>query len=561
MRIMRLTSTIAAGLVILIISNRIVFAQSTKLVNPILAGFYPDPSVVKVGSDYYLINSTFSYFPGLPVFHSKDLKNWKQIGNIISRPSQMNFIGHRMTRGLFAPAIDYHDSTYYVTCTLIDRGGNFVVTAKDPAGPWSDPTWLPEVKGIDPSLFFDDDKAYIVYNSDAPENKPMYSGHRTIRMYEFDAVNLKVMGKEKILVNGGADISKKPVWIEAPHFIKRDNWYFLYAAEGGTSVNHSEVVLRSQSPWGPFIPYENNPILTQRDLPADRKHPITSAGHAQFVEGPDGTTYAIFLAVRPYRDNYYNTGRETFIAPVEWNNGWPIINPASKEIKYSYKVNYKEIKQKSALPQSGNFQYTLTFEKRLDPSLMFMRTSDSSSFKVSKEDGLTLNLKPETCMELGNPSFIGKRQQHIYGSAETEMNFMAMSDNEKAGIIIFQDEGHFYYLCKSTAKGKPVIQLFKSNPESKTMDLLVEFLAATDSEKVLLRIDFEGEYYNFYCALKPNDWIPIKEKIDAKFLSTEVAGGFIGCVFGLYATSSGKETTNSASFKYLRYSGNDPMYK
>jgi alpha-N-arabinofuranosidase len=192
---------------------------------------------------------------------------------------------------------------------------------------------------------------------------------------------------------------------------------------------------------------------------------------------------------------------------------------------------------------------------------MFMRTSDSSSFKVSKEDGLTLNLKPETCMELGNPSFIGKRQQHIYGSAETEMNFMAMSDNEKAGIIIFQDEGHFYYLCKSTAKGKPVIQLFKSNPESKTMDLLVEFLAATDSEKVLLRIDFEGEYYNFYCALKPNDWIPIKEKIDAKFLSTEVAGGFIGCVFGLYATSSGKETTNSASFKYLRYSGNDPMYK
>src|SRR5918994_3973601 len=134
-------------------------AQSTTLTNPILTGFYPDPSVVKVGTDYYLVNSTFAYFPGLPVFHSKDLKNWKQVGNVISRPLQMNFMGHRMTRGLFAPAISYHDSTYYVTCTLIDRGGNFVVTAKDPAGPWSDPTWLPEVKGIDPSLFFDNGKA------------------------------------------------------------------------------------------------------------------------------------------------------------------------------------------------------------------------------------------------------------------------------------------------------------------------------------------------------------------------------------------------------------------
>src|SRR6478609_9043474 len=127
-----------------LISIHSILAQSTTLTNPILTGFYPDPSVLRVGTDYYLINSTFAYFPGLPVFHSKDLKNWKQIGNVISRPSQMNFMGHRMTRGLFAPAIDYHDGTYYVTCTLIDRGGNFVVTAKDPAGPWSNPVFLPE---------------------------------------------------------------------------------------------------------------------------------------------------------------------------------------------------------------------------------------------------------------------------------------------------------------------------------------------------------------------------------------------------------------------------------
>src|SRR6478672_11880380 len=181
----------------------IAMAQSITLVNPILSGFYPDPSVVKVGTDYYLVNSTFSYFPGLPVFHSKDLKNWEQIGSVINRTSQMNFIGQRMTRGLFAPGIAYNNGVYYVTCTNIDHKGNFVVTSSNTAGPWSDPTWLPQVKGIDPSLFFDDNKAYIVYNSDAPDNKPLYSGHRTIRMYEFDPVKLTVVGEEKILVNGG----------------------------------------------------------------------------------------------------------------------------------------------------------------------------------------------------------------------------------------------------------------------------------------------------------------------------------------------------------------------
>ena len=544
---------------ICLLSAKNVLAQSITLVNPILAGFYPDPSVVKVGTDYYLINSTFAYFPGLPVFHSKDLKNWNQVGNVISRPSQMNFMGHRMTRGLFAPSISYNNGLYYVVCTLIDTGGNFVVTAKDPAGPWSDPTYIPEVRGIDPSIYFDNGKTYIVYNSDPPENKSLYSGHRTIRMYEFDPVKLKVVGEEKILVNGGVDISKKPVWIEAPHFLKRDDWYYLYAAEGGTSVNHSEVVLRSKDIWGPFVPYEHNPILTQRHLPADRKDPITSTGHAQFVEGPDGKTYAVFLAVRPYRDNFYNTGRETFVAPVEWKDGWPVVDPDYQEVQYSYKANYKEVNVKDARPQSGNFQYTLTFEKQLDPALLFLRTVDSSSFSLSKAKGLTMNLKPETIMELGNPSFIGKRQQHLYCTAETSLAFTAKSEKEKAGLVIFQDEKHFYYLCTSVDQGKAVVQLYKSTDDSKTMELMTQ--AATTTDKVLLRITAEGEQYSFSYSDKPNNWILLKDKVDGTFLSTQVANSFIGCVFGMYATSSGETTSNKASFSYLKYVGNDPMLK
>jgi xylan 1,4-beta-xylosidase len=552
--------SIAAFVCILLyfISGPLIFAQSTTIVNPILTGFYPDPSVLKVDDNYYLINSTFAYFPGLPIFHSKDLKNWKQIGNVISRPSQMNFMGHRMTRGLFAPAISYDKGTYYVVCTLIDRGGNFVVTAKDPAGPWSDPTFIPEVQGIDPSIYFDDTKAYIIYNSDAPENKPLYPGHRTIRMYEFDPLKLKVVGEEKTLVNGGVDISKKPVWIEAPHFLKANGWYYLYAAEGGTSVNHSEVVFRSKSIGGPFVPYEKNPILTQRDLPADRKDPITSAGHAQFVEGPDGKTYVIFLAVRPYKDNYYNTGRETFLAPVEWKDEWPIANPDNKEIQYTYKTNFKEVKQKNALPQSGNFSHLLTFKKELDLSLLFLRTVDSSSFSLTKNDGLKMKLKPETIMELGNPSFIGKRQQHLYCTAETSLVFSAATEKEKAGLVIFQDENHFYYLCKSTDQGKPVVQLFKSNDQ--TMELIAQTALEAPPKKLLLRIKAAGPNYSFEFATKPNNWILLKDKVDGKFLSTQVAGGFIGCIFGMYATSSGSATSNHAVFNYLKYTGNDPMF-
>jgi len=535
-------------------------AQTTTFTNPILKGFYPDPSIVRVGADYYLINSTFSYFPGIPVMHSKDLKNWKQIGNVIDRPSQLDFMGERMTRGLFAPAISYYKGVFYVTCTDIDHDGNFVVTATNPAGPWSDPVKIPQVRGIDPSLYFDSatDKSYIIYNSDAPDNKPLYSGHRTIRMYEFDYKNLKVTGDEKILVNGGVDISTKPVWIEGPHIIQKFGWYYLYAAEGGTSVNHSQVVLRSKDVWGPYVPYEKNPILTQRDLPEVRPDPITSAGHADLVEGPNGQWYAVFLAVRPYEGDYYNTGRETFLAPVIWKDEWPIINPNDKLIPYTFTENIKEFKQKGALPQSGNFDYTLTFDKKLDPSLLFLRTKDETSFSLSKQKGLTLKLKPETIMEKGNPSFIGKRQQHLYSTSDVSLTFDPKSENEKAGLVIFQDEKHFYYLCKSKVGTQHMIQLYKSK-EDQTMELLAQ--SPNTFKSIKLRIQSEGDKYSFFYATKGNKFVTLKSDVDGKFLSTKTAGGFIGCIYGMYATSSGKPSENTASFKFLRYAGNDPVYK
>ncbi|MBK9934100.1 MAG: glycoside hydrolase family 43 protein [Cytophagaceae bacterium] len=548
------------NLILIVLLAKIATAQVT-LTNPILTGFYPDPSIVKVGADYYSVHSTFSYFPGLPIMHSRDLKNWKQVGNVIDRPSQMEFMGERMTRGLFAPAIAYYKGTYYVTCTDIDHEGNFVVTSKNPGGPYINPVKIPEVKGIDPSIYFDEatDKAYIVYNSDAPDRKPLYSGHRTIRIYEFDYKNLKVVGEEHQLVNGGVDLSKKPVWIEGPHIMKRNDWYILYAAEGGTSVNHSQVALRSKDIWGPYVPFEGNPVLTQRGLPEDRQNPITSAGHAQFIEGPDGNWYSIFLAVRPYEGDFYNTGREMFIAPLTWVNDWPMIEHGEKEIAYKYKTNIKEVKQKGSIPQSGNFSYTMTFDKGLNLSMLFLRTVDSSSFKTSAS-GLTLNLKPETISELTNPSFIGKRQQHLNSTAETLVSFAPKNANEKAGLVIFQDERHYYFIAKAkNGDGKDMVQLIKS--KDKTTELVTEVALTIPSSKVNFKIKSEGALYSFWYSTDGKKWNLLKDKVDGKFLSTKVANSFIGCTYGMYATSTGEKSDNTATFKFLKYSGNDPVLK
>jgi alpha-N-arabinofuranosidase len=194
-------------------------ARRGEYYNPILAGFYSDPSIVGVNGDYYLVTSTFSYFPGIPVFHSRDLVSWTQIGNVLTRPAQLELDTIGISRGVFAPAISYHDGLFYVINTLVDAGGNFFVTARNPAGPWSDPFWL-RFDGIDPSFFFDDDgKAYVV-NNGAPVGRPLYNGHRAIWIQQFDVAAQQLVGPRSVIVNGGVDITKQPIWIEGPHLFK-----------------------------------------------------------------------------------------------------------------------------------------------------------------------------------------------------------------------------------------------------------------------------------------------------------------------------------------------------
>ena len=545
--------------------------EKQKFLNPILAGFYPDPAICRVGEDYYLILSSFSYYPGVPIFHSKDLVKWNQIGNILNRTEQLNLDKHRVTRGIFAPTLSYHNGIYYMVTTLIDTGGNFVVTATNPAGPWSNPVWLRDVHGIDPSLFFDDDgKAYIIYNSDAPDNKPLYSGHRTIRLQEFDYKNLKTTSPPTILVNGGVDLSKKPVWIEGPHIYKKDGYYYLMAAEGGTSVNHSEVILRSRKVNADYAPNPGNPILTQRHLPSNRKNPISATGHADLVQTQNGEWWAVFLATRPYdTEDHYNIGRETFLAPVTWKDGWPIINPDFKEVQYSYPQPNLPARPTPKLPLNGNFTYKEEFkDSKLPLYWMMLRTPRSDWYSLSKPAGsLTLEVRPETISGTANPSFIARRQQHINGSASAKMDFKPATADEFAGIVALQDETHYYALGKTIANGKAVVQLRKSenatvagSPE--TTVLAEAPLKKKDMKKPLyLKVGFNAGKYAFYYGSKDRDWKLLQNNVDGTFLSTRTAGSFVGVTLGMYASSQGKPSNGKAIFDWFAYQGNDSVYE
>jgi alpha-N-arabinofuranosidase len=507
--------------------------------NPILAGFYPDPSVTRAGDKFYLVNSSFAYFPGIPVFESRDLVHWTQVGHVIDRASELSFDGLGISRGVFAATIQYHDGTYYVLNTAVDSGGNFIVTAKSPQGPWSDPIWLPQIDGIDPSLFIDDDgEAYIV-NNGPPEDVPQYPGHRAIWIQQFNLEKMKLFGPRRVLVNGGVDFSKKPVWIEGPHVFKHDGFYYLSCAEGGTEVNHSQVILRAHSPWGPFTPYEHNPILTQRDLPADRANPVTNTGHADLVEAPDGSWWAVFLGSRPYEGKYYNTGRETFLLPVTWKDGWPTILEQGAAVPYVAK-GPAFMQSGDQAPLSGNFKWRDEFDAPVvNPLWLQVRVPKHAWFDfTSKKSALTIHPLDMPLDGLGNPSYLGRRQQHQSFEATTQLT-LPKRGTVDAGIAVFQSEKYWYF-CGARRKDKRTIELFLEKKAGDKVQVIAQQTVPW-SATIKLRVSADQRWYSFFFDAGEG-WKPLDEKDDGSILSTQVAGGFVGTTLGPYARVPAKET-------------------
>ena len=515
--------------------------SANEYLNPVLSGFYPDPSMVRVGDDYYLVTSSFAYFPGVPIFRSRDLVHWTQIGHVLNRPSQLNLDSAGVSRGIFAPVIRYHAGTYYMITTLVDRGGNFFVTATNPAGPWSDPVWLREVDGIDPSFFFDDTGKAYVLNNGPPVGPPLYNGHRAIWIQEFDVAQKKMVGPRSVLVNGGVDLSKKPIWIEAPHIFKRDGSYYLICAEGGTADQHSEVVFKSSSPLGPFVPHGRNPILTQRHLDKTRPFPVTSTGHADFVETPNGEWWAVFLGTRPYADDMYNIGRETFLLPVRWVDGWPVILSGTEQVPYI--ARRPGLPGDSApLPTSGNFVIRDEFDHtELAPYWQLLRTPHDRWYDLSGTPGwLTIRPRSASLAGRAQPSFIARRQQHLIASASTAMRYEPANPGDKAGLVALQNERFHYFVGLVKQKDGRVtvdVEQHRVIGGRDTTVVLASTQWTSGRDPMLLRIDARGDRYDFYYATRPGAWTALATDADGTMLSTRVAGGFVGTMLGVYAYS------------------------
>ncbi|MDR0231782.1 MAG: glycoside hydrolase family 43 protein [Dysgonamonadaceae bacterium] len=513
-----------------------VIDKENQYFNPVLSGFYPDPSICKKGDDFYLVTSSFVYYPGIPIFHSKDLVNWIQIGHVLDRPSQLKLEdGIRTSGGIYAPAIRYnkYDNTFYLITTCVDGIGNFIVKTKDPKEGWSEPIVIPNVYGIDPSIFFDDNgKTYIVRN-DAPVGEPEWDGHRAIWLFEYDLNKNEIIGEQKIIVDGGVDKSLKPVWIEAPHIYKINNWYYLMCAEGGTAENHSEVIFRSKNIWGDYIPYKNNPILTQRDLPEDRENKVTSAGHADIIEDNDGNWWAVFLACRPYEKNFYNTGRETFLLPVTWKNEFPVILPQGEPIPLI--VNKENLQNNGKVTLSGNFSWRDNFKcPKLNLRWNFIRTPQEQ-FYCTKNGKLELKLRDKSIKDKTNPSFIGVRQQHLNFEAETSLDFSPQKDGELAGLVCFQNERHHYVLAKTLKDDQQLIILEKVNAGISEIIAEIPVSKENEDKSVNLKVRGEGGSLLFSFCYSGDDFENLLPAVDATILSTATAGEFSGVYIGLYA--------------------------
>lgn len=494
--------------------------------NPVIPGFYSDPSVVRVGEDFYLVTSTFEYFPGIPVFHSKDLVHWEQIGHVIHRPGQLP-----QGLGIFACTIRYHDGTFYVITTNTGRGGNFIVTASDPAGPWSDPVWV-DAEGIDPDLFFDDDgKAYTIGSS--------------FRLYELDPKTGKLLseGRQVWASTGGR-------FAEGPHLYKKDGWYYLMAAEGGTEEAHSETISRASDIWGPYYSYPANPILAHANA-AGQQLPIQGVGHADMTEAQDGSWWIVFHGYRtviPWSFHHI-LGRETCLAPVSWpTNGWPQVNgngtvtvdmTAPTLPQHPFPEKPARVEFDAPLGLEWNYiQYPETDRYSLDARPGFLRLIGSGS---TLGDGG------------GSPTFVGRRLQHMDFTATTRMEFEPTRENEEAGLVLLNNGTHFDLLVRRS-NGKRVI----------SARLQFESVIHESDEIVLapgpvdLRIEGARSVFRFSYAQGGDDYRVIQE-VSARYLSSETIGGFTGVYVGLYATGRGQPAAAPADYDGFEYRVNPSL--
>lgn len=503
------------------------FAQKEGYKNPVVPGFYPDPSVCRVGSDYYLVNSTFQYFPGVPLFHSKDLVNWEQIGNCLSRESQLNLKNAHASGGIYAPTIRYHDGTFYMITTNVSDKGNFLVYTDDPRGEWSEPVWLQQ-GGIDPSLYFEDGKCYMT-------SIPGYG----ISLCEINPKTGEQLTETRKIWNGTG--GRYP---EGPHIYKKDGWYYLLIAEGGTEYGHKVTIARSRDIYGPYEGNPANPIMTHIDMNG-QDSPIQGIGHADFVEAHDGSWWVVCLAFRPQSGLHHMLGRETFLAPMTWDtNAWPVIN-GNGTIQLD--MNCRTLPQVATKEKPTK---TVFNTKQLGLEWNYIYNPVKENYSLTERPGyLRLKTSPIHLDIWGTPTFVGRRQQHIDCTATTSVELKNCAENEEAGLTVYMTESYHYdVFVKQLNDGKQAVTLYYRLGNMAHIEKEV----ILPKGKVYLRVQADKDYYSFSYSTN-NKTFDNLGKMDVRFLSSETVGGFTGIYFGLYAASKG-ETKGYADFEWFDYS-------
>ncbi|WEL16415.1 Xylan 1,4-beta-xylosidase, glycosyl hydrolase family 43 [Halorhabdus sp. SVX81] len=500
--------------------------------NPVLPGMHPDPTIARAGEDFYLAISSFEYFPGVPLFHSTDLVSWERVGHCLTRDSQLDLRGREASDGIYAPTLRHHDGTFYMVTTDVggDNGGHFIVTADDPAGEWSDPLYV-DAGGIDPDLFFDDDgTAYFQYTDG--ESLPEYR----VRQAEID-LDTGELGDVRQLwrgIEGG--------FAEAPHIYERDGTYYLITAEGGTHTDHMVTVGRSDDPTGPFEPHPDNPVLSHRGRPM---HPLSAMGHADMVQAPDGSWWMVFLGIRQYGPNpgVHHLGRETFLAPVTWEDGWPIVNDG-EPIDPEMTVESLPGDSPGGLASPAR-PFETTFDGELDDSWQFRRNPDPATYSVSGE-GLTLAGKTDSLDEL-DATFVGRPQSHFDCRAEIDLGFDP-DDGEEAGLALVMNESHHYEIGVGREGGETVARVRLRIGE--VAETVASIPAAGENHRLV--VDATTEEYTF--RYDDGDGEPTELATAAtRYLSTEVAGGFTGVYIGPYALGTDTETATPARIQRFAY--------
>lgn len=512
--------------------------------NPILPGFHPDPSICRVDDDYYMVTSTFEWFPGLPIYKSKDLVNWEQIGHVLDRPSQLQMkegMGH--SRGLWAPTIRYNKGKFYVICTAVDAGGNFFVTAEKPEGPYSEPIFIQDSPGMDPSLFFDDDgKCWFSGCHNGPKPDQKYPGEDRIYIQELD-LNTGQLTGERVIATSGFGINAPNA--EAPHIYKINGKYYLIVAEGSTWENHAVTMFVSDKPNGKYEPFVANPLLSHRHLGNDID--ITTIGHADLVQTQSGDWWAVMLGVRPI-EGYNMLGRETFLTPVKFQGDMPIFNPGVGRVLMTDKrpdLPYTPVVKPAPRDEFDQEKLALCWN--------FLRTPFEKWYTLRPENGgtLVMNVRPNRVQDRTNPSLIARRIEHHRFDALCSMTFSPKNEHEEAGLIAMQNNRFNYRLVLERAGKQPVVRLYKTEGGDQTLVAEKPYSGKT----VCFAMKGDKLKCSFFFGPDENNLEPIGGTQDETILSSNKAGGFIGPYVGMYCSSNGEPSKNKATFNWFEYNG------